>query len=172
MTSVRVSFVSFSLGLTTILAVSAVTSHKIRKCNSYQVKTQIGKFRRNILTLSETLTPMLLLTMIELIRVMIIQYSLTYEETDYQKRKAIHILLIVLDVIINDLVLGVFLPCKVISNLVRDMPERSDQSERSFYTSGAGGVVMPRREMETGRERRGVVMVNRRQFATLPPVEI
>ena len=111
MTSVRVSFVSFSLGLTTILAVSAVTSHKIRKCNSYQVKTQIGKFRRNILTLSETLTPMLLLTMIELIRVMIIQYSLTYEETDYQKRKGIHILLIVLDVTINDLVLGVFLTC-------------------------------------------------------------
>ena len=116
---------------------------------------------------------MLLLTLTELIRVMIIQHSLTYEETDYQQRKTIHILLIVINVIINDLVLGVFLPCKVVSNLLGDMPERSDQSEALFYPRVPRDLT-PRREVETlpsPESRRGVI-VNRRPIATLPPVEI
>ena len=163
----RVCFVSFSLGYSAILVVSAVTSHKIRKCNSYHVKTQIGKFRRNILTLSETMTPMLLLTLTELSRVMILQYSLTYQETEHQRKRITNILIIILNIVTNDLVLGVFLPCKVISNLVRDMPDRSPRTEASFYTR-APRFLVGRRVAET----RPGGMVTSRLQASLPPVEI
>ena len=197
MITLRVCFVSFSLGYSAMLVVSAMTSHKIRKCNSYHVKTQIGKFRRNILTLSETVTPMFLLTLTELSRVMILQYYLTYEEAEHQRRRITNILIIILNIVTNDLVLGVFLPCKVISNLVRDMPDRSHQTLASFYTRPPRDLV-GRRVVETrgggpegpgghgghggpggpggpgghgGRGGGGPVLGTRHQ-ASLPPVEI
>ena len=168
----RVCFVSFSLGYSVMLVVSAMTSHKIRKWNSYHVKTQIGKFRRNILTLSETVVPMFLLTLTELSRVMILQYSLTYEEAEHQKRRITNIIIIILNIVINDLVLGVFLPCKVIFNLVRDIPDRSDQTTMaSFYTRAPRDLV-GRRVVETRPSGGGGPVLVTRHHASLPPVEI
>ena len=174
----RVSFVGLNMLYSTILTLSALRSKKIRKLNSDLVKPQIGKFRRHILTLKETITPMLVLTFMELSRVIIVQYALTNQQQGEQLRKTLNVMTIVLNVTVNDLVLGVFFPCQVLSNISREIPQPSPAcsapSRAPFYSRPV--EIVPRRDFqETGKEERRQECVRRsrmRRCPSLPRIEI
>ena len=176
---IRICFVSFNMGYSSILALAALTSHKIRQVNSYRVKTQIGKFRRNILTLKETVTPMFLVTFMEVIRTLVVQYALTNEDQGEELKKTAYNLILILNLIINDLVLGVILPCIVISNINTEIPESSNGNNaispesNSFYTRSI--EVTPRRDFEilqSPQDGPRNVLTNPRNCPQLPEVEI
>ena len=150
----RVCFISFSMGYTFILFYRGRTSRTILKQNSRRVKVQIGKFRRNILTLKETVIPMFLLTFTEIARILILQRTLTHEEQGEDLRKTTNKIIIILNLLVNDLLLSVAMPCIVSVNIYNEIPELrntagavSPQANSSFYTVSQRNLV-PRRDIQ------------------------
>ena len=151
----RVCFVSFSMGYSFILFYLARTSRTILSQNSRRVKVQIGKFRRNILTLKETVTPMFLLTFTEIARILILQRTLAHEEQgegEEDLRKTSNNIIIILNLLVNDLLLGVVMPCLLAARILKEIPELrntaravSPRTDSSFYTDKPGNLV-PRRD--------------------------
>ena len=173
----RVSFIGFSMGYSLILFYLARTSRTILKQNSRRVKVQIGKFRRNILTLMETVTPMFLLTVTEIARILIVQRTLTHEEQGEDLRKNAKNIIIILNLLVNDLLISVILPCIVAANIFDEIPELRKspsavrpQTNSSFYTTRPGKLV-PRREAQIYPDPQPKYVVRPRLCSQLPEVE-
>ena len=151
----RVSIITFSMGYSFIFFYRGRTSRKILKQNSRRVKVQIGKFRRNILTLKETVMPMILLTFTEIARILIVQRTLTHEDQGEDLRKTTNKIIIILNLLVNDLLLSVAMPCLVAVNIYNEIPELRNtagavrpQTNSSFYTVSQRNLV-PRRDCQS-----------------------
>ena len=174
----RISFVSFSMGYSFILFYLARTSRTILKQNSKEVKVQIGKFRRNILTLKETVTPMFLLTFTEIARILIVQQTLEHEEQGEHLRKTTKNIIIILNLLVNDLLISVILPSIVAGNIFIEIPELrnticsvSPQTNSSFYTKRQGNLV-PRRDLQIYPDQQPARQVVRPRYCSqLPEVQ-
>ena len=174
----RICFIGFSMGYSFILFYLARTSRTILKQNSRRVKVQIGKFRRNILTLKETVVPMFLLTFTELARILILQRTLTHEEQGEDLRNTANNIIVILNLLVNDLLIGVLLPGIVSANMLREIPELrntanavSPQASSSFYAIGPRNLL-PRRDVQISGETQPVrIVVRPRCCSELPEVE-
>ena len=174
----RVCFVSFTMGLSFILFYQARTSRTILKQNSRRVKVQIGKFRRNILTLKETVTPMVLLTVTEIARILVVQQTLAHEEQGEDLRKTTKNIIIVLNLLVSDLLISVILPCIVATNIYNEIPELRNttssvgpQTISCFYTRKPRQLV-PRRDVQIYPDLQPVrYVVKPRCCSQLPEVE-
>ena len=171
----RVSFVSFNMGYSLILYLNVKTSRNILKSNSNRVKAQIGIFRRNILTLKETILVMFVATLLELTRIVMAHYALTNQErggADF--RTTIYVINIILNLLIHDIIIGVILPCKVVYNMEEEVPELTSVSEPIDSFSARPLQLTPRRDVEMFEidQPRPHQQRNRHYFSYLPPVNI
>ena len=100
----------------------------------------------------ETVTPMFLLTVTEIARILIVQRTLAHEEQGEHLRKNVKNIIIILNLLVNDLLISVILPCIVAANIFNEIPELRKspsavrpQANSSFYTRRPGTLV-PRGE--------------------------
>ena len=121
------AFVSFNMGYSLLLYVLVATSRNILKQNSQCVKSQIGIFRRNILTLKETILQMFVLTLMEFSRIAIAHYAVKNQERGGSAlRTTIYIVNIILNLLVNDILIGVLIPCKAFYNMVTEISDESN----------------------------------------------
>lgn len=166
----RVSFVGFNMGYSLILYFLVTTSRNILRNNSNRVKAQIGIFRRNIWTLKETIVQMIVVSLMELTRIELIYYALNNQEKGADFRKTIYIINVVLNLLVNDILIGVILPCKVVYNMFEEMPVSKSPID-SFYARPRAPI--PRRDVEIEMARpRQETPRKTNYFSYLPQVDI
>ena len=97
---------------------------------------------------------MFLLTFTEIARILIIQRTLTHEQQGEDLRKTTNHIIIILNLLVNDLLLSVVLPCIVAVNIFKEIPELrttastvSPQTNSPFYTASQRNLV-PRRDWQ------------------------
>ena len=126
----------------------------------------------------ETVTPMFLLTVTEIARILIVQRTLTHEEQGEHLRKNAKNIIIIFNLLVNDLLISVILPCIVAANIFNEIPELRKspsavrpQANSSFYTTRPGKLV-PRRETQIYPDPQPEKYVVRPRFCSqLPEVE-
>ena len=115
---------------------------------------------------------MFVVTLMELTRIVIAQYALTNQErrgADF--RTTIYVINIILNLLVNDILIGVILPCKVLYNMVEEIPELTSVIEPidSFYVRPV--ELTPRRDVKIEIDQ-APPKINRNYFSYLPQVNI
>ena len=111
----------------------------------------------------------------ELTRIVIAQYALTnHEKRGADFRTTISVINIILNLLVNDILIGVIIPCKVFYNMVEEVPELTSVIEPidSFYVRPL--ELTPRRDVEMFEieQPRPRQERKRHYFSYLPPVNI
>ena len=117
---------------------------------------------------------MFVASLMELTRIEIAYYALTNQEKGADFRKTIYIGNTILNLLVNDIFIGVILPCKVVYNMLEEIPESTRVIHPpidSFYVRPM--ELTPRRDFEEKIDQPPQqVQSNRKYFSYLPQVDI